>query len=125
MVVFHHVNLGVPTGGADAEGEFLVDVLGMMRVPLPPEASSAALWFEAADGRQVHLSVDPDHVPAARAHVAVDFGDELAAVKATLADRGYEFQSFNDKDLGLAFCRDPAGNLWELRGAPDTTTPTP
>jgi catechol 2,3-dioxygenase-like lactoylglutathione lyase family enzyme len=121
MVVFHHVNLGVPTDGADAEGDFLVDLLGMTRVPLPPEAPSVALWFEAEDGKQVHLSVDPDHAPAARAHVAVDLGADLAAVKAKLTDRGYKVDSFNGDDLGLAFCRDPAGNLWELRGAPDPT----
>jgi hypothetical protein len=37
---FHHVNLGVPVGGADAETAFLVDLLGYRRLSTaaPPAA---------------------------------------------------------------------------------------
>ncbi len=100
MTRLHHVNLGVPPGGADDEAEFLIDVLGYRKV----EASAAAQgfgarWYETDDGTQVHLSPDPDHRPAARAHTAIEFGDG-------------EFDGNR-----ILFCQDPAGNRWELRGS--------
>jgi catechol 2,3-dioxygenase-like lactoylglutathione lyase family enzyme len=114
VVHFHHVNLGVPEGGAEAEAEFLVGVLGYRRIPLTPDDPPIAKWFESADGKQVHLSEDPDHRPAARAHVAVDFGDELALVLRKFDDAGYAYQQFPNNPI--VFCSDPAGNRWELRG---------
>jgi hypothetical protein len=73
MLRFHHVNLGVPVGGADAEAAFLVDFLAYQRVELTADAPPTARWFESEDGKQIHLSEDPDHRPAARAHVAVEY----------------------------------------------------
>jgi hypothetical protein len=118
VVIFHHVNLGVPVGGGEDEAAFLVDVIGYARVQLPPGTPSMAMWFESADGKQVHLSEDPDHRPAARAHVAVELGAELTAVKTRLTEQGYSYDSFDGEDFHLAFCQDPAGNRWELRGTP-------
>ncbi len=89
MTRLHHVNLGVPPDGADAEGEFLVGVLGYRHLE-PPEQAQAfgARWYETDDGTQVHLSVDPDHQPAARAHTAIEFGDEIETVAERLRARG-------------------------------------
>jgi catechol 2,3-dioxygenase-like lactoylglutathione lyase family enzyme len=117
MLLFHHVNLGVPAGGADAEAAFLVDLLGYRRVELTPEASSAARWFESDDGKQVHLSEDPDHRPAARAHVAVELGDELAALEQKFDEAGYRYEAIDSAGRRIVLCRDPAGNRWELRGS--------
>ena len=111
----HHVNLAVPTGGLDDEGEFLVSVLGYRRIdPGPDLVARGANWFEGEDGGQVHLSVDPEHRPAARAHVAVEVGDDAAAIEARLAAAGTAFDVF-DRDIHVLLCRDPAGNRWELR----------
>jgi catechol 2,3-dioxygenase-like lactoylglutathione lyase family enzyme len=91
----HHVNLGVHPDVMDDEVDFLIDVLGYRRADPPAEALRfGAQWFDADDGTQVHLSRDPDHRPAARAHTALVVGDELDDIKAR---------------------SDPAGNRWELR----------
>ena len=118
MPHFHHVNLGVPVGEAEPEEAFLVDVLGFRRVTPPPELVDRARWFEGEDGKQIHLSEDPDHRPAARAHVAVDFGDELAELQRKLERAGHEYSTFDGSDIRVVLCLDPAGNRWELRGSP-------
>lgn len=114
---FHHVNLGVPVGGAEAEEAFLLEVLGYRRVAPPPELAGLARWFEGEDGKQIHLSEDPDHRPAARAHVAVEVGEELSAVEEKLEQAGVEHAAFDGESFRIVFCQDPAGNRWELRGA--------
>jgi catechol 2,3-dioxygenase-like lactoylglutathione lyase family enzyme len=117
MLRFHHVNLGVPVGGADAEAAFLVEVLGYRKLPLDPGVGPMARWFESEDGKQVHLSEDPDHQPAARAHVAVELGEDLAALEHRLDEMGYDYTAADGADRRTVFCKDPAGNRWELRGA--------
>jgi catechol 2,3-dioxygenase-like lactoylglutathione lyase family enzyme len=115
MPHFHHVNLGVPVDGLDAESEWLVDVLGYQRVDPGAElAAMGACWLEIEDGTQVHLSRDPDHQPAARAHTAVQF-DDLGPVERELTARGHEFSVTDRGALKVLFCQDPAGNRWELR----------
>lgn len=116
MVRFHHVNLGVPVGEADAEGAFLVDYLEFRRVEAPSDIGSNAKWYEAEDGKQVHLSEDPEHRPAARAHVAVEVGDGLAALEHKFDEAGYKYKAFDGTERRTLFCKDPAGNRWELRG---------
>ena len=118
MLRFHHVNLGVPVGGAEAEGAFLLEVLGYRRVVPPPELAGVARWFESEDGRQIHLSEDPDHRAAARAHVAVEVGSDLAALEQKLHSAGIEYSTVGVDRQPVVFCRDPAGNRWELRGEP-------
>ena len=118
MVTFHHVNLGVPVDGLEAEAGFLMDVLGYRRVPIDSELQKmGANWYEADDGSQVHLSADPDHRPAARAHVAVAFGSHLADVERRLQEGSIEFDSSDRPGFPrVVICQDPAGNRWELRG---------
>jgi catechol 2,3-dioxygenase-like lactoylglutathione lyase family enzyme len=112
MPRFHHANLGVPPGLADAEGAFLVDVLGYRRLAAPPDLVAVAKWYEADDGSQIHLSVDPDHRPAARAHTAIEVD---AGIEDRLHAAGVAFTSGGRGDLTVMFCDDPAGNHWELR----------
>jgi len=112
----HHVNLGVPPGGLGPEAGFLVDVLGYRVVEPPEQLRGRAHWFEAEDASQVHLSEDPEHHPAERAHTAVDFGTDLAAVRDRLTSAGYDFTRFDGVGPQVLFCKDPAGNRWELRG---------
>jgi hypothetical protein len=35
-----------------------------------------------------------------------------------LAEDGVEFNVMESEDLRVVFCRDPSGNMWELRGTP-------
>jgi catechol 2,3-dioxygenase-like lactoylglutathione lyase family enzyme len=117
MARFHHVNLGVPPDGAPAEGEFLVGVLGYRHVePSERARGFGALWYETDDGTQVHLSIDPDHRPAARAHTAIEIGDEIEEVAGRLRAAGIEFGDSEFDGNRVLFCQDPAGNRWELRG---------
>ncbi len=116
MLRFHHVNLGVPVGGQDGQEAFLVNVLGYRRAATPPEFEGLVRWYESDDGSQVHLSEDPDHRPAARAHVAVEVGDDLPLLEARLRSVGIDCTALVAEGRRLVFCHDPAGNRWELRG---------
>jgi len=116
MARLHHVNLGIPVGGTAAEAGFLVDLLGYKRVEPPAALAAVAKWFEYEDGTQIHLSEDPDHRPAARAHVAVELGEQLSALEKVFDHVGYAYTSFDSQDMRIVFCEDPAGNRWELRG---------
>jgi hypothetical protein len=114
MAKLHHVNLGVlPDGVTDEEG-WLTDVLGYHRLDLPPDLKGRARWFASADGVEVHLSADPEHRPAAAAHVALVV-DDLDDLGHRLDDRSVEYTRSTNRDLGVIICRDPAGNRWELR----------
>jgi hypothetical protein len=117
MVAFHHVNLGVPPGGVAAQATFLVEVLGYEPLPAPKELAGRNVnWFQASDGSEVHLSEDPEHRPAARAHVAVVLGDALDDVVERLRRRGDDVEVFDGLvGVRVAICHDPAGNRWELR----------
>lgn len=112
MPRFHHANLGVPPGLEDAEGAFLVDVLGYRPMEVPAELVGRARWYEADDASQIHLSTDPDHRPAARAHTAVEVD---AGVEARLRTAGIDYRGSGRDGLTVLFCSDPAANSWELR----------
>jgi len=124
MAAFHHVNLGVPEDGLDDEALFVTDVLGCKRLELDAALQGlGANWFEADDGSQIHLSVDPDHRPAARAHVAMAFGTGLDDVERRLESRGIVYESGQRAGFPrVILCRDPAGNRWELRGDEGTAS---
>jgi catechol 2,3-dioxygenase-like lactoylglutathione lyase family enzyme len=113
MPRFHHANLGVPPELDQAEATFLVDVLGYRRVEAPPGLEDVARWFEADDGTQIHLSIDPEHHAAAMAHTAIQVDD---AIETRLDVAGITYQAHERDGLRVTFCADPAGNHWELRG---------
>jgi catechol 2,3-dioxygenase-like lactoylglutathione lyase family enzyme len=114
---FHHANLGIPPDVAEAEADFLVGILGYRRLQ-PPDAAAdfGARWFEADDGTQVHLSLDPAHVPAAMAHIALEVGDDSDVIATRLTDAGVRFKAAEFDGNRIILCKDPAGNRWELRG---------
>ncbi len=116
----HHVNLCVPEGGAEAEGEWLVEILGYRRAEPGPEVSrfGTLWWFEADDGHQVHLTVDADHRPSGRAHTAVRLDDALDGVVSRLEATGTSPRAMTFDGDRHVFTTDPAGNLWELIGPP-------
>jgi len=118
VVRFHHVNLAVPDeSSADDEARFLINLIGYRRMDISPQLQAMGVrWYEADDGSQVHLSVDPDHRPAAKAHVAVDFGDGLDSLEQRLLSAGVIYKAGEFNGTGILNCVDPAGNRWELRG---------
>jgi catechol 2,3-dioxygenase-like lactoylglutathione lyase family enzyme len=116
MPTFHHANLGIPPDLADAEADFLVDILGYRRL-VPPDVAAdfGARWFEADDGTQVHLSLDANHVPAAMAHTALEVHGESDAIAERLTSAGIRFKTAEFDGNRIILCKDPAGNRWELR----------
>jgi catechol 2,3-dioxygenase-like lactoylglutathione lyase family enzyme len=115
---FHHVNLGVPVGGIDDQTRVLTDVLGYRVVEVDEAMRARGVhWFEADDGSQIHLSEDPDHRPAGRAHVAVDFGDGHDDLAGRLTAASCTFTDSAGPGARVLNTKDPSGNRWELRGA--------
>jgi catechol 2,3-dioxygenase-like lactoylglutathione lyase family enzyme len=117
MPKLHHVNVGVPPELADAECEFLSQILGLRRLtPTPDSAAFGALWFEDDAGTQVHIGVDPEHRAAGLAHTAMDISGEAPEIEKRLSAAGIPFTDFTLDGVRAVNCQDPAGNRWELRG---------
>jgi catechol 2,3-dioxygenase-like lactoylglutathione lyase family enzyme len=86
--MLHHVQLAIPPGGEDVARRFYAGVLGMSEVDKPEVLKArGGCWFRGG-GWEVHLGVEPEFVPARKAHpgVLVDGLDDLAA---TLTAAGY------------------------------------
>ena len=108
----------MPTGGIPAQIEFLDRVLGYRRLDVGPQMEAmGVVWFEGDDGCQIHLSEDPNHAAAERAHVAVTFADdELEPLRQRLDDQGIEVRAVDSVGIRAFWViRDPSGNRWELR----------
>jgi catechol 2,3-dioxygenase-like lactoylglutathione lyase family enzyme len=119
-----HINLCVPPTigeeeGPAAEGAWL-QMLGYRHVEPGPDiaAMTTVHWFEADDGTQVHLTVDEKHHPSGRAHTAIRLDDALDAAVASIEAAGQEVFTLEADGRRQVFANDPAGNLWELIGAP-------
>ena len=114
----HHVNLGVPPGGLDAQKRFLSEVLGYRKMEMSERLQRmGANWYEGADGSQIHLSEDPEHAPPKRAHTAVVCDDgEFEAVMGRLEAEGIKAESVSNTGIrGFMVIHDPSGNRWEIR----------
>ena len=81
-------------------------------IVVPPDLQGRARWFEAEDGSQIHLGIDPEHRPAAIAHTAIEV-DEAIEPRLDAAGIGYKAGEFGG--VRVVVCDDPAGNHWELR----------
>jgi catechol 2,3-dioxygenase-like lactoylglutathione lyase family enzyme len=106
-----HVQLAIPVGGEDAAREFYVDVLGFAEVPKPPAlAVRGGAWFEAGD-TAIHVGVEPDFVPARKAHPAL----LVAGLTDFVAATGLDVR-WSDEIPGTTRCHvdDPFGNRLEL-----------
>jgi len=117
-VRLHHVNLGVPVGGIENEKAFLIHSLGYRPIEVPERLRGRVHWFETEDGTQIHLSEDPNHRPADRAHVALEVNEKLAELETILQQHGYALSASENSGQRIVTLRDPAGNRWELRGHP-------
>jgi len=66
-----HVQLAMPAGEENKARKFYRDLLGISEVPKPANlAKRGGAWFECGDIK-IHLGVDKNFVPAAKAHVAL------------------------------------------------------
>jgi diguanylate cyclase (GGDEF)-like protein/PAS domain S-box-containing protein len=104
-------------GGEEAERaaeRFYAGVLGLERVPKPPEmAVRGGCWFEGPSVR-IHLGVESDFRPARKAHPAV-LVDDLDVVCQRITDGGGEVRSADGlPGVARVHTDDPFGNRVEL-----------
>ena len=86
LIGIDHVQLGMPAGGEDRARAFYTDVLGLREVPKPAQlAGRGGLWFAGGAGVAIHLGVEADPRPPARAHPAFVVADLRLARDAIMA----------------------------------------
>ncbi len=113
IIGLDHVQIAIPDGGEDAARGFYGDLLGMAEVPKPPNLSQSGCWFESG-GINLHIGVDPNFRPAAKAHPAF-LVDDLDALRIRLSNAGHYTR--DDKQVAgyrRFFTSDPFGNRIEL-----------
>lgn len=118
----HHVQLAIPAGGEEAAREFFVGVLGLTEVPKPPElAARGGLWVRG-DALEIHLGVEADFRPAAKAHPGILVA-ELDGLAARLEQHGVEVK-WDGAFPGHRrfYAADPHGNRLEFI-SPDPDAP--
>ncbi|REK88521.1 glyoxalase [Streptomyces inhibens] len=121
-----HIQLAAPPGTEDALRAYYADLLGMTEIPKPPalaardggtsrssEAVSGGCWFEAG-AAHLHLGIDPDHRPSAKAHPGIRVTG-IAALAARLTAAGAPV-TWDDNLPGHRrfYSLDPAGNRLEF-----------
>jgi catechol 2,3-dioxygenase-like lactoylglutathione lyase family enzyme len=114
VVAIDHVQLAIPPGGEPAARAFYGDVLGFVEIP-KPEALRArgGAWFQAGPV-QIHLGVEADMRPSAKAHPALVV-TELDRWRAALAAAGYRWQDADEvSGTRRGHTWDPFGNRIEL-----------
>ena len=114
ITAIDHVQLAMPPG-REAEAEaFYAGILGIPRVPKPPElAKRGGCWFER-DGLRVHLGVEDGFRPARKAHPALAVRG-LRDVASRLREAGCSVRPGEGVDgLDQAYVDDPFGNRIEL-----------
>lgn len=85
--MIHHVQVSCPEGAEDRQREFYAGVLGWPELEKPPLlAARGGCWFGVPGGGEVHVGVEADFRPAAKAHPA--FVVDVDAVARALADAG-------------------------------------
>ena len=117
FLAFDHVQLAMPPGREEDARAFYVGVCGMTELPKPAElAKRGGAWF-ASGALQLHLGVEPDFRPSAKAHPALRCGD-LDGLVARLRAAGYDVRDDDDvPGTRRAFVNDPFGNRIELIAA--------
>jgi diguanylate cyclase (GGDEF)-like protein/PAS domain S-box-containing protein len=116
LLGIEHVQLAMPAGGeAELAAEaFYAGVLGLVRVPKPPElAARGGCWFEGPAVR-VHLGVEDDFRPARKAHPGL-LVDDLDVVCERIVAAGGEVRPADElPGVSRVHTDDPFGNRIEL-----------
>ena len=110
----HHIQLAMPAGReADAES-FYAGVLGIPRVPKPPNLElRGGCWFRSASV-EIHLGVEESFSPARKAHPAL-LVDGLADLRERLSSAGaVVIDDEPISDYERFYTSDPFGNRIEF-----------
>jgi len=114
IIGLDHVQLAMPKGGEDRARAFYCEVLELPERPKPPElAARGGCWFET-DAVKIHLGVEQDFRPSAKAHPGLIVVD-LDGLLTRCRKRGFHA---TEPELieatRRAFVHDPFGNRIEL-----------
>ena len=112
-----HVQLAAPPGCEVEARRFFGGLLGLEQLEKPPAlAARGGAWF-ACGGQAIHIGVEQDFVPAAKAHPAFALASpgEVDALAARLEAAGVEVR-FDDELPGHRrfYACDPWGNRLEF-----------
>ncbi len=111
-----HVQVAAPPGCEEAARAFYGGLLGLPEIDKPePMRASGGAWF-AVGAQQLHVGVEQDFSPAAKAHPALAVGEaELDSLAAPLEAAGSPVE-WDDRYPGVRrfFTADPFGNRVEL-----------
>ncbi len=113
-----HVQLAMPAGEEQRARAFYAGVLGMTELIKPePLRTRGGVWF-ASGAVQLHLGVDPEFVPARKAHVGLCCF-EYGVLCARLTAAGHPVTEGERQGDGAphGYTHDPFGNRIELIGA--------
>ena len=114
VIGFDHVQLAIPRDGEDRARAFYGEVLELPERPKPAElAARGGCWFET-DSVKIHLGVEQDFRPSAKAHPGLLVVD-LDGIVTRCRERGFRA---TEPELieatRRAFVHDPFGNRIEL-----------
>jgi catechol 2,3-dioxygenase-like lactoylglutathione lyase family enzyme len=112
----HHVQVCCPPGGEGAARSFYLDALGIPEVEKPPAlAARGGCWFRG-DSVEVHVGVEQDFRPAAKAHPAFAV-DDIEGLASRLEQRGFPV-TWDDELPGHRrfYTADGNGNRVEMLG---------
>jgi catechol 2,3-dioxygenase-like lactoylglutathione lyase family enzyme len=111
LAAIDHVQLAMPAGEEATAEAFYSGVLGLPRVPKPPNLEKrGGCWFESSTVR-VHLGVEADFRPAKKAHPAF-LVEDFDGLVAALGDRFTPDAELPGVRRG--YVEDPFGNRIEL-----------
>lgn len=110
----HHVQLAMRRGEEGAARAFFGDVLGMTEIDKPPGlAARGGAWFRAG-GVELHLGVEDDFRPAAKAHPGI-LVDDLDHLVERLRTAGQDIsRDGNFPGFRRVYAHDPFGNRLEF-----------
>jgi catechol 2,3-dioxygenase-like lactoylglutathione lyase family enzyme len=114
IVRLDHVQLAMPPGRESHAVRFYEGLLGIPHVPKPPHlASRGGCWFERGD-LKVHIGVEKDFRPAAKAHPAF-IVEDVRQLADAIAAAGYDVVDDEPLDgYDRVYVYDPFGNRVEL-----------
>jgi len=114
LLALDHIQIAMPAGREAEARAFYAGVLGLDEREKPANlARRGGCWFELGEIK-VHLGVDPDFRPAAKAHPAF-LASDLALLASKAETAGYKVAA--DEPLegyDRLYVYDPFGNRIEL-----------
>jgi Glyoxalase/Bleomycin resistance protein/Dioxygenase superfamily. len=111
-----HVQLAAPAGCESKARAFFGGVLGWQELPKPePLQARGGVWFQCGS-HQVHIGVQKDFTPAAKAHPAFVVHN-LEALREHVIQQGVSViddDARTDENIRRFFLNDPFGNRIEF-----------